>query len=71
VIRIDPTATGDMRAELLRRWYETNRESWWDRHRLNADRRGGHADEWTIGFMNEVHRIGNLSDIQLYGEVNG
>lgn len=53
-------------ADLVRRWYEANRETWWDRHRPSADRKGAHADEWAIGLMNEVSRIGNLTDKQLY-----
>lgn len=71
MIVIDPTATGDMRAALLRRWYEVNRESWWDRYRPNADRRGAHADEWAIRLMNEMGRIDSLSDIKLYREYHG
>ena len=62
---LDPTSAGDMRADLLRRWYEANRETWWDRHRPGADRRGGHADEWAIGLMNEMGRIDGLSDKNL------
>lgn len=62
---MDPTSRGDMQADLLRRWYEANRETWWDRHRPGADRKGGHADEWAIGLMNEAYRIGNLSDANL------
>ena len=70
-IRIDPTSTGDMRATLVRRWYEVNRETWWDRHRQGAYRKGASADEWIIGLMNEVARIGNLSDRVLYEEHYG
>lgn len=65
---IDPTSAGDMRADLMRRWYERNRETWWDRHRPSADRKGIHADEWMLGLMNEANRIYNLSDEQLYAE---
>ena len=65
---MDPTSAGDMRADLMRRWYERNRETWWDRHRPGADRRGYHADEWMLGMMNEAYRIGNLSDAQLCAE---
>lgn len=65
---MEPTARGDLETELCRRWYEANREGWWDRHRPGADRRGGHADEWMIGFRNEVLRIGGLSDKELMKE---
>lgn len=52
---MDPTARGDMLADLVRQWYEANRESWWDRHRPNADRYGAHADEFMIRLVNAVH----------------
>jgi hypothetical protein len=52
---IDPTARGDMIAEKVRAWYEANRESWWDRHRPNADRKGWHADEFILGLIGAVH----------------
>jgi hypothetical protein len=65
---MDPTSAGDMRAELMRWWYEKNRETWWDRHRLSADRKGIHADEWMLGLMNEASRIDNLSDNELCKE---
>jgi hypothetical protein len=68
---IDPTARGDMCAALLRRWYEANRETWWDRHRPGADRKGSHADAWAIGLMNEAGRIAALTNIKLYRECNG
>lgn len=55
-----------MAADLMRRWYEANRETWWDRHRPSADRKGGHADEWMLGLMNEAYRIGDLTDAQIY-----
>lgn len=42
---------GDLIAERMRIWYEANRESWWDRHRLNADRRGNHADEFILRLL--------------------
>ena len=53
----EPTAAGDAVAEYFRIWYEKNRESWWDRHRPGADVRGGHADEFILGLLNEVYRI--------------
>jgi hypothetical protein len=65
---MDPTSRGDTETDLCRRWYEVNRESWWQRHRPNADRKGAHADEWMIGFRNEVLRIGHLSDHELMKE---
>lgn len=51
---MDPTARGDMIAESMRRWYEANRETWWERHRPNADRRGAHADGFMLRFLNAV-----------------
>lgn len=51
---IDPTEQGDMLAEKARIWYEANRESWWDRHRPGADRKGKHADEWMLRFLGAV-----------------
>ncbi len=63
MIRVDPTATGDMRASLTRRWYEANRECWWNRLWPIA-----YADEWMISFRNEVARINELSDIKLWKE---
>ena len=62
---MDPTERGDRQAELLRRWYEHNRETWWDRHRPNADRSGTHADEWMLGLMQEMDRIFSLTDAEL------
>lgn len=53
---LDPTSRGDMIAEKVRFWYEANRESWWDRHRPNGDRKGGHADEFMLGFVNSVRQ---------------
>lgn len=53
----EPTARGDEIADYVRRWYELNRESWWDRHRPGADRRGLHADEFMLGFIQEVGRV--------------
>jgi hypothetical protein len=57
----DPTSRGDEVAAFVRQWYETNRESWWDRHRPGADRKGVHADEFMIGFINEVGRVGQAA----------
>lgn len=53
----DPTSVGDEMADYLRRWYELNRETWWDRHRPSADRRGFHADNFMLSLINEVSRI--------------
>ena len=47
---MDPTSRGDMCAELMRRWYEDNRENWWDR----LGRREECADNFAIGMMNEA-----------------
>lgn len=57
----DPTACGDEIAYYVRRWYEINRESWWDRHGPNSDRRGYHADEFMLSFLNEVGRVNNAA----------
>ena len=62
---MDPTYAGDIRADLMRRWYEANREGWWDRHRPGADRNGLHADEWMLGLMNEASRIYGMTDAEL------
>ena len=51
---LDPTTRGDLISEKVRAWYERNRESWWDRHRPRADRRGIHADEFMLEFINAV-----------------
>lgn len=53
---MDPTARGDEIASKVRAWYEANRESWWDRHRPSADRRGVHADEFMLGFISAVRQ---------------
>jgi hypothetical protein len=53
----EPTARGDEIAAEVRTWYEANRESWWDRHRPGADRKGWHADEFMLSFVNEVRRL--------------
>lgn len=68
IVAMDPTQRGDMVAALVRRWYETNRESWWDRHRTNAERKGGVADNFMIGLVNEAYRVQHLSDLKLYEE---
>lgn len=56
---LDPTARGDLIAEHVRRWYEANRESWWDRHRPGIwgsapDRSGAHADNFMLRLVNAV-----------------
>lgn len=56
----DPTARGDEIAALVRDYYERNRESWWDRHRPGADRRGIHADNFMLGLVAEVERVISL-----------
>lgn len=72
---MDPTSRGDTETELCRIWYEANRESWWDRHRPQIfsyrNNSGVVADEWMIGFRNEVLRIGHLSDHELIKEMQG
>lgn len=69
--RMDPTSRGDLEAVLMRRWYERNRESWWERRRPNGDLRGGHADNFAIEMLGEAGRIGGLSDDQLCKEYGG
>jgi hypothetical protein len=60
---LDPTSAGDLIAEKVRSWYEANRESWWDRHRPSADRKGVHADE----FMLRLIRVVGLARQEVYG----
>ena len=66
---IDPTARGDMKADLLRRWYEANRDGWWRRHfGMCPPNRGDVADELMLGLMQEMRRIDALSDEALMKE---
>ena len=65
---LDPTAAGDMRAALLRQWYERNRESFWDRHGPHATRKGGSADNFMIGLAGEAMRIASLDHHRLRTE---
>ena len=68
---MDPTSRGDMVADLMRRWYEANRETWFERHGLfGTNRKHGSAlaDEFMLGLMNEAYRVGGLTDDQLYAE---
>ena len=56
---MDPTARGDMIADKVRQWYETNRESWWERRRTlfhEPDRSGVHADEFMLRLIGAVHK---------------
>ena len=53
----EPTARGDQIASYVRQWYEKNRESWWTRLGQDSDRSGTHADEFMLGFIQEVNRI--------------
>lgn len=67
---LDPTSRGDIIANVIRAWYERNRESWWDRHKpgiydAGPDRDGSHADEFMLRFIGEVQRISALSDMEL------
>lgn len=71
---MDPTSRGDMKADLMRRWYEANRESWWDRCSLSTNQQllsAGCADDFALGIMNEAGRIASLSDAALSKEVGG
>lgn len=68
--RMDPTARGDIIAAVVRDWYERNRESWWARHKpgiigAGPDRSGVHADEFMLRFIDKVHEISALSDMEL------
>jgi hypothetical protein len=68
---IDPTSRGDMVADLMRRWYEANRESWWDRHKpgiigAGPDRSGRHADEFMLRLISEVLRLSIMSTDNIY-----
>ncbi len=65
---LEPTSRGDMKAVLLRRWYEQHRESFWERHRPNAERKGSVADNFMLGLINEVRRINSLDDVELSNE---
>lgn len=62
---IDPTSRMDMEADLLRRWYEANRESFWDRRRK---RWRYVADEFMLRFGGEAARIAALDDNDLAAE---
>ncbi len=57
----DPTADGDMIAGAARRWYEANRESWWDRHRPQIfsyrSNSGIVADEFMLRFVGVVSEL--------------
>lgn len=53
----EPTAKGDQIALYVRQWYEAHRESWWDRHLPFAERKGVVADNFILGFMQEVSRV--------------
>lgn len=56
---MDPTARGDEIASKVRAWYEANRESWWDRHRIFApspDRDGTHSDEFMLRLVGAVQQ---------------
>lgn len=44
-----------MLAEKVRTWYEANRESWWDRHRPRAERKGECADNFMIRLIGAVY----------------
>lgn len=66
---MDPTAKGDMKASLLRRYYEANRDGWWQRHfGMCPPNRGDVADELMLGMLQESARINSLSDKALCAE---
>lgn len=57
----EPTADFDAAGMYLRAYYEANRETWWDRNRHSRNQarlRAGVADNFMLGLLNEVHRIG-------------
>ena len=58
---MDPTARGDMHADLMRQWYEANRETWLDRHHVfhEPDRSGVHADEFMLRLIGAVYETEN------------
>lgn len=60
---LDPTARGDMKATILRRWYEANRDGWWRRRfGLCPPNRNDVADNLMLGLMQETRRIDALAD---------
>ena len=57
---LDPTSRGDEIADYVRQWYEAHRETWWDRHwpgGINRKHGSALADEFMLGFINEVSRV--------------
>lgn len=68
---LEPTSRGDMIAELMRSWYEKNRESWWERHKPSAPRKGEVADGFMYDLTREAVRIVNLDDERLCEEHGG
>lgn len=65
----DPTSRGDEIADYVRRWYEANRETWWQRRGSNADRSGVHADEFMLRFISEVTRVTAEAERQTRGRI--
>jgi hypothetical protein len=72
----EPTARADQIAYYMRFWYETNRESWFDRHAIGMiltghalgatpDRDGAHADEFMLSLISEVNRIQEIAKQKL------
>jgi hypothetical protein len=54
----DPTSRGDEIAMYARRWYEENRESWWERHRPGSPVKDRTiADNFMLRFVQEVRTI--------------
>lgn len=56
---MDPTARADAVAAEVRRWYEANRETWWQRHApvlLGGTYVEGCADNFILGLVAEVRR---------------
>lgn len=50
---MDQTARGDAIADIVRQWYEANRETWWQRFTRPQDC----ADDFMLGLIHEVNRI--------------
>ena len=51
-----------MHADLLRQWYEVNRETFFDRHwpfTRSPDRNGVHADEYMLRLIGAVFETAN------------
>lgn len=59
---LDDTHRGRLLAQLMRRWYEKNRETWWDRNRPHMYRRVEATDDFMVALMREADSLQSLSD---------